>query len=132
MMLHDAHHKRLAVFDRQATPELWDAQWDDDRLRQDISSGKNHHFIKRITSRFVSKGGKILVRYGAGRVCPQTVKLRRHGHRLRRTDRVTCVRGLFPNLPLIIGDVRKTELPPIKLRCLLVPGRHQTFLKWIQ
>lgn len=113
MTLYDAHNKRLAVFERQATPEFWDAQWNKDELLKRIKSGNTYHFLKKITQRYVPQGGRILEGgCGTGQV---VYALGTCGYEVSGVDfapaTVEMVKSLVPDLCINLGDVRHLDFP---------------------
>lgn len=111
MILYDAPNKRLAVFERQATPEFWDEQWKRESVEQRLRSGKTHHFIKTLTQKYVPAGGKILEGgCGTGEVVSC---LRQWGYDASGVDfadkTIEAVLNIDPTLPLFVEDVRKTH-----------------------
>lgn len=111
MTLYDAHNKRLAVFERHATPEFWDGQWERESVEQRLKSGKTHHFIKALTQKFVPTGGTILEGgCGTGEVVSC---LRQWGYDASGVDfaekTIQAVKDIDPTLPLFVEDVRHTH-----------------------
>lgn len=108
MMLYDACHNRLALFQKEATPEFWDQQWSIEDLKRKVGSGKTYHFLKRFTRRYVPAGGRILEGgCGIGQV---VYYLRTLGYESYGVDfakeTIESTRKLFPSLPLSVQDVR--------------------------
>lgn len=113
MMVYDTQHKRLAIFGRQATPEFWDEQWNKNELLKRIKSGNTYHFLKKITQRYVPRGGHILEGgCGTGQV---VYALGTWGYEAFGVDfapaTVEMVTSLVPDLRISLGDVRHLNFP---------------------
>ncbi len=111
MTLYDAPHKRLAVFETQATPEFWDGQWKRESVEQRLKSGKTHHFIKALTQKYVPPDGTILEGgCGTGEVVSC---LRQWGYDASGVDfaekTIRAVKEIDLTLPLFVEDVRHTH-----------------------
>lgn len=113
MIAYDAQHKRLAVFERQATPEFWDEQWSKNDLLKRITSGNTYHFLKKVTQQYVPHGGRILEGgCGTGQV---VYALGTWGYEAHGVDFATAtvenVKSLVPELRVNVGDVRNLNFP---------------------
>lgn len=113
MIAYDSQNKRLAVFERQATPEFWDEQWNKEELLKRIKSGNTYHFLKKITQRYLPKGSRILEGgCGTGQV---VYALGTWGYKAYGVDfapaTVEMVRTLVPDLRVSLGDVRHLDFP---------------------
>ncbi|MBI4256909.1 class I SAM-dependent methyltransferase [Candidatus Uhrbacteria bacterium] len=113
MMLYDHAHKRLVLFEQQATPEFWDEQWHKENIKTLIASGKTHHFIEHFTKRYVPAGGKILEGgCGSGQVVWCLNKWGYDAYGIDYADRtIRAVSENLPNLQLSVEDVRHTTFP---------------------
>src|SRR3989338_4731992 len=113
MIAYDSINKRLAMFQREATPEFWDEQWDKEGLKKNISSGKTHHFIKRFTQSYIAPGGRIIEGgCGTGQV---VYAMSSWGYDAQGIDyaekSVATTRTLIPSLQISVQDVRATTFP---------------------
>ncbi len=113
MIAYDSKNKRLALFEKQATPDFWDVQWQKENLEKKVRSGNTYHFIKRTTSKYVKPGGRILEGgCGTGQVvyCLNSWGYEAHGVDFA-TDTIKNVSELFPDLHLSVQDVRHLDFP---------------------
>lgn len=113
MRYYDNIQKHLVYIEESATPEFWDKQWEDERLRQSILAGANERFVYPMTRRFLKPGSRIL-EGGCGK--GQFVySLQSRGYDAVGIDfaqqTVEKVRSLFPDFPIRFGDVRKLDIP---------------------
>jgi SAM-dependent methyltransferase len=113
MIAYDPQQKRLAVFNRQATPEFWDEQWNKGNLLKKIRSGKTYHFLKSITAKYVRPSGRVLEGgCGTGQI---VFCLNSWGYEAYGVDYATrtikTVNELFPELRVSVGDVRHLDFP---------------------
>ncbi|MBI5370023.1 methyltransferase domain-containing protein [Candidatus Uhrbacteria bacterium] len=113
MIAYDPTNKRLALFQREATPESWDEQWNQKDLKKNISSGKTHHFIERFTKKYLSSGGRILEGgCGTGQV---VFAMRSWGYDACGVDyaqqAIATTNALVPSLQVSAQDVRATTFP---------------------
>jgi SAM-dependent methyltransferase len=113
MIAYDAKNNRLAIFQKQATPDFWNTQWQKEDLVKKISSGNTYHFIKRVTYKYIEPGGRILEGgCGSGQVvsCLQSWGYDAYGVDFA-AETISEVVKLFPKLQLSIQDVRRLEFP---------------------
>ena len=113
MRYYDKENRRLVYIEENATPEFWDRQWKDEKLKQSILAGAKEHFVFPITKRYLKTGSKIL-EGGCGK--GQFVySLHTRGYDAHGVDfaekTVEKIRALVPELKIHLGDVRKLEFP---------------------
>lgn len=113
MIAYDSTHKRLALFQREATPDFWDEQWDKEELLKNITSGNTYHFLKKTTTTYVPVGGRILEGgCGTGQV---VYAMDTWGYKAQGVDyaakTVQTVNELVPDLQITLGDVRNLDFP---------------------
>lgn len=113
MRYYDQKEHRLIYIEEQATPEFWDRQWEDEKLKKSILAGVKEHFVYPITKRYLKPGAKIL-EGGCGK--GQFVySLHMRGYDALGVDFAPKIiekaKALVPELKLSVGDVRKLEFP---------------------
>ncbi len=113
MRYYDQEHRRLVYIKENATPEFWDRQWEDEKLKKSIIAGAKERFVYPITKKFLSPGSKVL-EGGCGK--GQFVySLHARGYEAHGVDfapkTVEKITSLIPELKIHLGDVRKLDLP---------------------
>ncbi len=111
MRLYDAKNKRLVYIEEKATPEFWDRQWEDEKLKKSVLAGAKDRFVYPFTKRYLKPGAKIL-EGGCGK--GQFVySLHTRGYDAHGIDFapkvIEKVSTLVPELQLHLGDVRHLE-----------------------
>lgn len=111
MRYYDTKNKRLVYIEEKATPEFWDRQWEDEKLKRSILTGSKDRFVFPITKRYLKPGAKIL-EGGCGK--GQFVySLHTRGYDTYGVDfaqkTVEKVNTLVPELKIQYGDVRKLD-----------------------
>lgn len=113
MRYYDKKNRRLVYIEEKASPEFWDRQWEDEKLKKSILAGSKDRFVSPITKRYLKPGAKIL-EGGCGK--GQFVySLHTRGYDTYGVDfaekTVKKVHTLVPELKIQYGDVRKLNFP---------------------
>lgn len=111
MRYYDHESKRLVYIEQAATPEFWDRQWEDEKLKKSILAGSKDRFVYPNTRRYLKPGAKIL-EGGCGK--GQFVySLHTRGYDAYGIDFapkiVEKAKIFVPELKLSVGDVRKLD-----------------------
>ncbi len=111
MRYFDQEQKRLIYIEENATPEFWDRQWEDEKLKKSILAGAKERFVYPITRHYLKPGSKIL-EGGCGK--GQFVySLHARGYDATGIDFAPKVvekaKSVIPELNLLVGDVRKLD-----------------------
>lgn len=111
MRYYDQKERRLVYIEKNATPEFWDKQWEDEKLKKSILAGAKERFVYPITRRYLKPGTKIL-EGGCGK--GQFVySLQARGYEAHGVDfaqkTVEKIQSLVPELKIHPGDVRKLD-----------------------
>jgi SAM-dependent methyltransferase len=111
MRYYDQENQRLVYIEENATPEFWDRQWEDEKLKKSILAGAKERFVYPITRHYLKPESKIL-EGGCGK--GQFVySLHARGYDATGIDFapkiVEKAKSVVPELKLFIGDVRKLE-----------------------
>lgn len=111
MRYYDQKERRLVYIEKNATPEFWDKQWEDEKLKKSILAGAKERFVYPITRRYLKLGTKIL-EGGCGK--GQFVySLQARGYEAHGVDfaqkTVEKIQSLVPELKIHLGDVRKLD-----------------------
>lgn len=113
MIVYDEKNKRLAVFEKQATPEFWDKHWQQDDLKKAVCSKQVYHFLKPVTTRYIRPGGKILE--GGCGIGHTVFNLQSWGYDAYGVDfakqTIDAVKKVVPSLNLCVQNVRHLEFP---------------------
>lgn len=112
MRYYDQENRRLVYIEENATPEFWDRQWEDEKLKKSILAGAKERFVYPITHRYLKPGSKIL-EGGCGK--GQFVySLHARGYNATGIDFAPRVvekaKSVVPELKLFVGDVRNLNL----------------------
>ncbi len=113
MRFFDRKRNRLVYIEKKATPEFWDTQWQDEKLKTTILRGATERFIFPTTKKYLPLGSKIL-EGGCGK--GQFVhSLQSRGYNAHGIDfaseTVTKINSLLPELHITYGDVRHIDCP---------------------
>lgn len=108
MRYYDRENNQLVYIQEAATPDFWDRQWEDNKLKKTILAGAKERFVYPITRRYLKPGAKILEGgFGKGQF---VYSLYSRGFDAYGVDyaakTVAKVSALFPELKLSLGDVR--------------------------
>lgn len=104
----DYKNNRLVFLQENATPEFWDKQWHDEKLKKYVKSFTKERFIIPTTQKYLERGALIL-EGGCGK--GQFVyALQENGYKAYGVDfaksTITKLQELFPTIPFQYGDVR--------------------------
>lgn len=113
MRYYDRTNTRLVYVEEPATPEFWDRQWEDNRLKESILAGASERFVSRTTRKYLKPGSRIL-EGGCGK--GQFVySLHTKGYDAYGVDfaekTVRKVNTLVPELKITLDDVRHLRFP---------------------
>ena len=113
MRYYDTENRRLVYIEQRATPEFWDRQWEDEKLKKSILAGIKERFVFPTTKHYLKLGAKIL-EGGCGKG-HFVYSLYARGYDAYGVDfaekTVKRVNTLIPELKIRLGDVRQLEFP---------------------
>ncbi len=109
----DPDHNRLVFFAESATPEFWDRQWEDSKLRRYVESGRHDRFVYPVTKKYLPVGSTIL-EGGCGK--GQFVySLQSRGYQAHGIDFakniIERLKKILPDYNFQFGDVRSLPYP---------------------
>lgn len=109
MEFYDKENKRLLLFEERATADFWDKHWQSNDFAKSVCYGKHSRLIKKITTRFLKKGAKVLEGgCGAGQ---NVYTLQKLGYDCYGVDfaeeTIKKIRQYFPELKVDIQDLKK-------------------------
>lgn len=107
----DAKGNRLVFIEQEASPSYWDNQWDVTNLKETIKNGTKNRLITKTTLKFIApdKSKKILDGgCGNGQFVYAFHKLGYDAYGVDYAPKtVAKVKELFPELQVLIGDVKR-------------------------
>jgi len=113
MKFYDKGNKRIIIFEKLATYEFWDKQWQTDNFAEKVKAGKNNRFIKKFTSKFLQPGEKILE--GGCGIGQNVYGLKVLGYDAYGVDfaknTISKIKEHFPEIKVYVQDVRKLDFP---------------------
>lgn len=113
MRYYDHTLGQLVYIEERATPDFWDRQWEDEKLKKSILAGGQERFVFHNARKYLSPGTKIL-EGGCGKG-QYVYSLQSRGYDAYGVDfadrTVKKVNALLPELKITFGDVRKLSFP---------------------
>lgn len=108
MRYYDQEHRRLVYIEENATPEFWDRQWEDEKLKKYVLTGQTERFVYPTTKKYLKPGARILEGgCGKGRFVYSLHSKGYETYGLDFAERVIVrLKSLFPNMHFELGDVR--------------------------
>lgn len=113
MRYYDRTLGQLVYIEERATPDFWDRQWEDEKLKKSILAGGQEHFVYQHTRKYLSPGTKILEGgCGKGQYVYSLNSRGFDAYGVDFADRtVKKVNTLLPELKITFGDVRQLAFP---------------------
>jgi len=109
MRYFDQENNRLIYFEKQATPDFWDSQWQaDSSIRKDVIGAKST-YVTRIAQKYLKPEDGIILEGGCGRA-RHVAALSNNGYQCIGVDSapktVQALQDAVPELDVRLGDVR--------------------------
>ncbi len=113
MRYYDQEHRRLVYIEQAATPEFWDHQWEDEKLKKSILAGAKERFVYSNTKHYLQPGAKILEGgCGKGQFVYSLHARNYDAHGVDFAPKVVeKAKAAVPELKLSVGDVRQLDFP---------------------
>lgn len=115
MKYYDPKNKRLVFEEEKADQKFWDNLWEDTSLKSFVESGKKDRFVSYFTKKFLKPKKSVKILEGGCGKGQYVYALNFRGYDARGIDFapkiVQKLNILFPQLPISLGDVRKTDFP---------------------
>ena len=112
MRYFDQENNRLIYFEKQATPDFWDSQWQaDSSIREDVLGAKST-YVTRIAQKYLKPEDGIILEGGCGNA-QHVAALTSNGYRCIGIDfaqqPVSALRSAVLELDVRLGDVRHLD-----------------------